>query len=110
MIKRFTKLAKNTAREVKWWSYAAWTLPTVALACLAVINLVGTETFYANFLLIVVGTFIAVSVFWWWWAIYKFKEIFEVFERTADQLTEVKDHIIETKKIIQEDVNDVDDR
>lgn len=110
MIKNIKKIAKETSKQVKWWSYAAWTLPFVALACLVTVNLFGTETFYKNAVVIITTAFISVSAFWWWWAIYKFKEVFEVFEKTADQLNEVKEHIIETKEIIREDVKDVGDR
>ena len=106
MINSFKNISKKTAKEVKWWSYAAWSLPFIALAGLAAVNFFGTETIYNNAIVIITVTFIGVSAFWWWWAIYKFKEVFEVFEKTADQLVEVKEHIVETKEIIREDVGD----
>lgn len=110
MIKHLSKLARQTEREVRWWAYGAWTMPFVALACLMFINFVGWDSILEKAFVVVASVFFGVSVFWWWWAIHKFAAIFNVFVNTEKELQEVKEHISETRRIIQEEINDVGNR
>ena len=100
--KSFDEIVKNTRQQIKWWSYAAWTFPFVALA------IIGAEFFFEfNDLLrktlVAIGlTFFSLSVFWWWWAIFKIKDIVDGLDKTVDSLIEVKDEIVKTRKILED--------
>jgi len=61
----------NTDKQARWWKYAAWTAPFVALALLIGEILLGFNSLVEITSIIIVTSFIATSVFWWWWAISK---------------------------------------
>ena len=100
--KTFAKFIERTNAQVRWWSYAAWTLPFVALATLGVSWFFGNETVYEMLLIGIGLTFFAVSVFWWWWALFKLKDIVSGLDKTISSLTEVKEEIILTRKVIED--------
>jgi len=110
MIQHLAKFAKRTQREIRWWSYAAWSTPFVAIACLVLLNFLGWNNIYDKFIIIITSVFFGVSVFWWWWAIHKFATVFNIFTKTEKDLQEVKQHLIETRKIVQEEIKNVGDR
>jgi len=87
---------KNTEKQARWWKYAAWTLPFVALAILIGEELLGFDT--APTSLIIVVTFIATSVFWWWWAISKIVYMIKCSHRIESNFEELKDELKEIKK------------
>jgi len=100
--KTFRQILIETKHQVRWWSYAAWTLPFVALA------LIGIDEFfqYNDMLrrtLVAAGlTFFCVCVFWWWWAIFKIRDIVQGFSNTIESLSEVKEEIVRTRKVIED--------
>jgi len=87
---------KNTEKQARWWKYAAWTLPFVALAILIGEELLGFDT--APTSLIIVVTFIATSVFWWWWAISKIVYMIKCSHKMESNFEELKDELKEIKK------------
>ena len=84
------KNLERTKQEVRWWTYAAWTLPFVALAGLFFFNLLGWENAFNKTLVIGATIMFSISVFWWWWAIYKIFNFAEMMERTADKINTIK--------------------
>ena len=61
----------STEQQARWWKYAAWTAPFVALAILIGEQLLGFDSLLSITSVAIVTIFITVSVFWWWWAISK---------------------------------------
>ena len=100
--KTFSKFLEDTKRQTKWWSYAAWTLPFVALALLGIQEFFDFEDLFRRTLVAVGLTFFCVSVFWWWWAIFKIKDMVEGFDKTITSLSEVKEEIVKTRKVIED--------
>jgi hypothetical protein len=87
---------KNIEQQARWWSYAAWTLPFVALAILIGETLLGFDT--APTIFIIVVTYIATSVFWWWWAISKIVYMIKCSHRIEGNFEELKDELKEIKR------------
>lgn len=103
MIKRpFQQLIEKTNIEVRWWSYAAWTLPFIALAMIGLSWFFGSVNLFEKVLLGIVLTFFSVSIFWWWWALFKFKDIVIGLDKTINSLGEVKKEIVKTRQVIQD--------
>ena len=75
---------KNTEKQAKYWRYAAWSAPFVALAILIGEILLGWKSHTTA--LIVITTFIATSVFWWWWAINRIVYIVKCSFRMEEQV------------------------
>jgi hypothetical protein len=61
--------------QAKYWKYAAWTLPFVALAAIVFAFWIGDDTLLAKFIIIICTIFFSISVFWWWWALDKFTQL-----------------------------------
>lgn len=97
----YSKTAEETKRQVKWWSYAAWTLPFVALAILIVEEYIGLDSTYRKTVASVLVIFFAVSVFWWWWALHKIKYVIQSLRNTDKNFEEVKQELRETKQILK---------
>ena len=87
---------KNTENQAKYWRYAAWTSPFVALAILIGEELLGFDTRPTSFIIVV--TFIATSVFWWWWAISKIVYMIKCSHKMESNFEELKDELKEIKK------------
>ena len=87
---------KNTEKQAKYWRYAAWTAPFVALAILIGEELLGFDT--APTSVVIVITFIATSVFWWWWAISKIVLMMKAAERVEKNFEGLKDELKEIKR------------
>jgi len=96
----------KTKQEVKYWQYAAWTLPFVALATIAVTYFVGWHTWYAISVTSTVVVFFSVAVFWWWWALDKTVLIFKSFEEIARSFGFIQKEISETKNELQKNHSD----
>ena len=91
---------KNIEEQARWWRYAAWTAPFVALAILLGEYLLGFDTRPTAFIIVV--TFIATSVFWWWWAISKIVYVVQCSYRMEKNVGEVAREL----KELREDVSD----
>jgi hypothetical protein len=101
MIGQFLKTVNETKIQARWWTWAAWTLPFVALAILAFEYLLGWESMYSKSLVIILVTFFSISVFWWWWAINKIVVLLQSFQRTEQHFLDVKAELQETRKAIR---------
>ncbi len=83
------KLKKKTEREVKWWSYAAWTAPFTALSAIFFAEMLGWQE-TTHKILITTGTlFLTVVTYWWWWAIYKVSYMASMLVETAKELKDI---------------------
>lgn len=98
-IKNFNK---TTSTQVRWWAYAAWTLPFVALGGLGFLHLFGWETLYDRSIVVGAVAFFTISVFWWWWAIFKIKVLVDILEHVGDRFETVKEHIVAIKNDIKD--------
>jgi hypothetical protein len=88
--------------QVKYWKWAAWTLPFVALGAIAFGYWIGTSTSFHIIMVITCTTFFGISVFWWWWALEK------VAKMVKDRLTiEQKfEAIIDEMRSLRKDIKD----
>jgi len=91
-------MKNSIVHQARWWRYAAWTAPFVALAILIGEELLGFDT--APTAVIIAVTFVATSVFWWWWAISKIVYMIKCshrmednFETLAKELKEIKNDV-----------------
>lgn len=100
-MENFKKATEQASKEAKWWRWAAWTLPFVALAILFFENLLGWETAYVKTLAFISITFFTISVYWWWWALSKIVQIIDGFKRTEQHFIDVKNELKETRKTIR---------
>jgi hypothetical protein len=87
---------KETERQARWWKWAAWTAPFVALAILLGEIILGIDTQPTSFIIVV--TFIATSVFWWWWAISKIVYMIKCSYRMEDNFEHIKKEIKQVRK------------
>lgn len=94
---------KDKIKQARWWRYAAWTAPFVALAILIGEYFLGIET--TSTAIAVVITFISVSVFWWWWAVdaivfmvRKSLDLERNFYSLKDSIKELKDDVGNRKR------------
>ena len=93
--------AEKTKKEVRWWSYAAWTLPFVALAGIFFFNVLGWDNAFDISLVIGATIMFAISVFWWWWAIYKIYNFADMMSKTAERLKSIKEDFNKLKNNIR---------
>lgn len=100
--KTFNQLLLETKRQTRWWAYAAWTFPFVALALLGIQEFFSFDDIFRKTLVAIGLTFFCVSVFWWWWAIFKIRDIVQGFANTLDSLIEVKEEIVKTRQVIED--------
>lgn len=101
-IKKFQDVVKATRTEVKWWSYAAWTLPFVALAAIVLEYYIGYDNWIQKTIWSITLIFFTVSVFWWWWALNKIAVILSALKRSEDDFSSVLYEIKETRKIVRD--------
>ena len=87
---------KEVLKQARWWKYAAWTAPFVALAILIGEYLLGFDTRPTSFIIVV--TFIATSVFWWWWAISKIVYMIKCSHRMENNFEDIKKEIKQVRK------------
>jgi len=86
----------NTEKQARWWKYAAWTAPFVALAILIGEELLGFDT--APTAVIISVTFFATSVFWWWWALSKIVYFTKCSQRMEKNVESLVSELLELKK------------
>ena len=89
----------NIETQARYWRYAAWTAPFVALAILIGELLLGFDSLVKITTIAIVVLFITTSVFWWWWAISKLVDIVNATDRISDNFNEIKTEIKEIKEI-----------
>ena len=94
-------------KQARWWAYAAWTLPFVALALLVGFEYFNLDNLYDIIAITIIVVFFSVSVFWWWWAIDAIKKMFVLMKNTEENFNTVKETLKETKEILK---NDLDNR
>lgn len=104
--KGLLKILVATKIEIKWWSYAAWTLPFVALAIITFESYFGFENYVKTTLTISSIMFFTICVYWWWWALNKIGIILSYMHKTDRHIEEVITEIKETRKAIQKEFND----
>jgi uncharacterized membrane protein YqjE len=97
---------EKTKKEVRYWRYAGWSLPFVALAVLALIQLIGFDSYYSIAVAAVICTFFFVSVMWWWWTLDKILQIIKAFEETGKALLQIQKEISYTKNEIEKGLSD----
>lgn len=88
----------NTEKQARWWRYAAWTAPFVALAIILGEILLGFDSLVNITSVSIVVIFITTSVFWWWWAISKIVVMMSTAERVEKNFESLKEEIQEIKK------------
>jgi len=92
------KRAEETQKEVRWWSFAAWTMPFIALAGLFFFNILGWESAFDKALVIGAVTMFSIGVFWWWWAIHKIFNFADMLGKTADRMKVIAKEFSNIKK------------
>lgn len=102
MIKKFSQLTEQTAYQTKLWSYAAWTLPFVALAIIVIGYYLNLDSLIEHIMLTISVTFIGTSVFWWWWAINKIVLIMRAMEQTDSNFVEIKEDLKFTREAVRQ--------
>jgi hypothetical protein len=95
---------KSIFKQAKWWRYAAWTLPFVALATLIGFEYFSLNNLYDIAVITTIVVFFSVSVFWWWWAIDAIKKMFVLMQITESNFNDVKKALQETKEILRNDM------
>ena len=88
----------NIETQTRYWKYAAWTSPFVALAVLLGEIFLGFDSLVNITSITITVMFIAISVFWWWWAIHKIVIMMNSAERVEKNFNEFKDELKEIKK------------
>lgn len=84
---------EKTIQEVRVWSMAGKVLPYIALSGLVWAHLMGHETWYELFSVIIATVFFTISVTWWWWALYKITTIITILKNTAPRFRDISDRI-----------------
>lgn len=108
MSEELTERAKRAEQQAKWWKYAAWTMPFVALALIVFTHFIGFTTWYEQVIVATATVFFTVSVLWWWWALNKLVDIMKGLEATALSLSYIKDGIRDFKKALRLNNRDSD--
>lgn len=101
MVSRFLKFERATeltADEAKLWSYAAWTLPFVALAVVVFEHYIGWTDLKSKTIITITVIFFSVSVYWWWWALNKFVSLLAVFQSNEQKFAEVSGELRRTQE------------
>ena len=76
--------------DIKLWTWAAAVLPVVAIICLLLTRIFGTETIF-DIIVIAIGTVIfAISVVWWWWVMWTIAQVTTMLSNTSTSLDTVQ--------------------
>lgn len=95
---KFASFANDTNKEVRLWSWAAWTLPFVALSGIFFLDIIGLDSWIHTAIVIGGVVFFTIAVYWWWWAIHKVSKISTLMLNTAINIKEIGKEIKEFKK------------
>jgi len=98
----FLEEVKKTNKDVRWWTYAAWTLPLAAVSILVFLNIFGWTNLYDKAIVIVAVTFFSISVFWWWWALHRIYEVIRQLNKTDQKLDDIKEEFVKTRKVLRD--------
>jgi hypothetical protein len=93
-----SKFSQKTETQVKYWTYAAGSLPFAALAAIFFSWFIGYETLIDKLLVVIATGFFATSVFWWWWALNKLLYLVKALENAAESLGLVRRDIRSVRK------------
>jgi hypothetical protein len=93
-----SKFSSRTEKQVKYWTYAAGSLPFTALALIFFSWFIGYDTLIDKLLVVIATTFFATSVFWWWWALNKLLFLVKALESAAESLGFVRKDIQSVRK------------
>ena len=106
MLKQtFKIIALKTEKETMWWSYAAWTLPFIALLSIILTYFIGVDSWISITMIVITTTFFSVSVFWWWWALNKINTVMKSMHNTNEEFRSLKDDLTKIIKDVREDVS-----
>lgn len=103
LMTKKTNFFRQTYIQVKWWKYAAWTLPFAALAIIFFASKIGFSTYQHQITSIVGIVFVSVSVFWWWWAIDKILVLYSINQKVYSKLTVIKNELTKTRNLLKND-------
>lgn len=92
-----------TTQQVRWWAYAAWTLPLVALAGIFFVDLIGWGDDFHRAVVVGGIVFFTVAVYWWWWAIFKLARLSNLLLNTANNLKEIGDELREINQNLKQE-------
>ena len=98
-------MIRKIVTEIKYWKWAAWTLPFVAIITLISLDYLDLDRWYDQVSLAIIVGFYSASVLWWWWALYRIGDIYKRQVKIDQGFEELKKEIKETKKIITSDVS-----
>lgn len=102
MKQNLTQAVKRAGQEVRLWTYAAWTLPFLAIALIVFEHFIGVDTWISTTLVIITTIFFSISVFWWWWALNKVVTIMAAMKANEDRFQEVIHEMKQTRKVMNE--------
>jgi len=91
------------SNSIRWWAYAAWSLPFISLAVLLIEKLAGLESLYHNTALMILFCFFVASTYWWWWAMDTIFRIVKQLNSAESRILEIKSEISQTRLIIKKD-------
>lgn len=91
-------ISQKTKQEVKWWAYAAWSMPFAGLAGLFFIHVLGWDTLYEKSLVIGAILMFTISVYWWWWAINKIALLADIMSQTARNFDAIRQQLRKFKR------------
>ena len=98
---------QKTLRQIKLWAWAASVLPTMSLAALFFIRVLGLENLYYQLLVIGAVFMFGTAVVWWWWAIFTIKYLITVLTRTSKNLQEASIELSEISTEVKQLKNDI---
>ena len=102
-IEAFKQFYNATDGEVRWWAYAGWSVPIIALASLFFVNIIGLESLFNQLIVVGAVSFFSLSVVWWWWAIFKLAAIAKLMLNTAVNLKEIGSELKSINKEIHKE-------
>jgi len=88
----------NIEKQARWWRYAAWTAPFVALSLIVGEILLGFDSLVKITSIIIVTAFVATSVLWWWWVISKIVGVINGATRIEKNFENLLGEVKEIKK------------
>lgn len=100
---RFRKFYCETDKQVRWWAYAGWTLPFIALAGIFFFNIIGWDDGYHQAVIVGGVIFFTIAVYWWWWAIFKLARLSNLLLNTADNLKEIGSELREINQNLRQE-------
>jgi hypothetical protein len=102
-FKLFKEFNRKTNDEVRWWAYAAWTIPFICLATIFFLDVIGWESTMHKVIITGGVLFFSIAVFWWWWAIFKLASIAKLMLNTANNLRDIGQELKSINKELHQD-------